>query len=168
MVLQEMGGPAVNQDKPIINMKWDNRVTIEQGRDHLMVYKLSPETKVFNVASSCCHTFLLGRNAEYDANCLTTNQQSPVYDKDYVEIPPSSRWFSNQWPTAINPLQPLVGIWVGEDGNLIGEDGWEAVFEAHMQVMNAPTPSTAKGETFDQLLGSLDPPKIIPAASCAG
>ena len=43
----------------------------------------------------------------------------------------------------------------------MGEEGWEAVFEKHMQAMDAPIPPSASGETFDQLLGSLDPPKII-------
>jgi hypothetical protein len=157
-----MGGPPVHPDQPIGNLKWDNRVVVEQGRDHLMAYKLSPETKVFNIASACCHTFLLGRNAEYDAHCVTTNQDTPVYDSNYEEVAPSSRWFSNQWSREKKEsLPPLVGIWVGEDGNWMGDDGWEPVLEKHMEAMNAPLPPNADGETFDQVLGSLDPPRIF-------
>ena len=161
-VLQQMGGPPVNPAKPIVNLKWDNRVVVEQGKDSLMAYRLSPKTKVYNIASSCCHTFLLGRNSEYDANCLTTNQDSPIYDDHYVEIPPSSRWFSNQWTQGQKErLDPLVGIWVSEDGNLTGEEGWGSVFEEHKRAMDAPIGPNAKGETFDELIGSLDPPKIV-------
>jgi hypothetical protein len=164
--LQDLGGPPVEMDKPIVCIKWDNRVIVEQGSDHLMAYKLTPDTKMVNIASSCCHTFLLGRNAEYDAHCFTTNQGPPVYNQHYVEIPPSSRWFSSQWSQErLDKLEPLIGIWVDGDGNLTGEDGWEPVFEKQMQAMNAAIPSDSKGETFEQVLESLGPPRTISEAS---
>ncbi|CAB9506922.1 expressed unknown protein [Seminavis robusta] len=151
-----------NSGKPIVNMKWDNRVTIVRGRDQLFAYKLTPETKVFNIATKCCHSFLFGRNDTYDAHCLTTNEADLVWGDQYQRIQPSSRWFVNQWTDARRAtLEPLMGIWVDSEGNLDGEKGWEAVFENHLAAMNAPILKDAVGETFDEILQSLGRIEIV-------
>jgi hypothetical protein len=175
MFLSERRGGTCIDDKntPIVCMKWDNRVTIVQGREYMFVYKLTPQTNVFNIASSCCYTFLLGRNDDYDAHCLTTNEVGPIWGGHYERIEPSSRWFVNQWSdTQRAKLKPLMGIWVDAEGNLDGEDGWKSVFEEHFAAMNAPiditeseerATSTTVGETetFDQVLKSLDSVPIV-------
>lgn len=50
------------------------------GRDKMFAYKMNPHTMVVNIASSCCHTFLLVRNPEYDKSCVTTSDDFPVFD----------------------------------------------------------------------------------------
>ena len=161
--LEDRGGPSVNKDMPIINMKWDNWVEVVKGRDQLWAYKLAPETHVLNIASKCCHTFLLGRNDDYDANCLTTNESAPLYGKSYQRIPPSSRWWVNQWSQEQRAkLMPLVGIWVNEQGNLAGDEGWKPVFDKQVAAMNAPiTIQNGAGETFEQVLQSTGSIQIV-------
>ena len=173
--LEELGGPSIpsnnkdNNNKPLISTKWDNRFVVEKGRDQLFVYKLSRDTLVTNVASKCCSTFLLGRHSDYDANCVTICDAFPIFTNDYVRIPPSSRWYANQWdPTRLANLEPLTGLWVSADGtfSITGDKGWQEVLEAQQNAMGAdiivPPSLLLDGddearhwESFEQLLNSI-------------
>jgi hypothetical protein len=156
--LEKLGGPKIpSNDQPLVNTKWDNKVVVVKGQDQLFAYKVSPETLVVNIASSCCHTFLLGRNNMYDANCVTTGDDFGVFSENATRLDPASRWFSNQWDSErLSKLKPVTGIWVNEkDGSLVGEDGWEKVLEAHMTAMQSDILPGVEGDTFDQLIESV-------------
>jgi hypothetical protein len=171
--LEDLGGPSLppcNKNQPLVSTKWDNLFVVEKGRDQLFAYKLSRDTLVTNVASKCCYTFLLGRHSEYDANCVTTCDAFPTFTNDYVRLPPSSRWYANQWdPTRLANLEPLTGIWVvcnDADGtsSITGDEGWQEVLEAQQKVMEADIvpPSLdghghdpARWESFDQLVNAI-------------
>ena len=57
---------------------------------------------------------------------------------------------------------PLVGIWVNEQGNLAGDEGWKPVFDKQGAAMNAPiTIQNGAGETFEQVLQSIGPIQIV-------
>lgn len=164
--LEKLGGPLVDRSKPVLCSKWDNRIKVESGKEHLMVYKMTPTTQVWNIASSCCHTFLLGRHSEYDANCVTTVADFPTWhsvDKDHFPFQASSRWFSNQWdPKRLEALQPLVGIWVNEsDGSIVGEEGWEPIFASHMESTQQPISDSAAGESFDDIVDQIGRESVI-------
>jgi len=155
--LEELGGPKVATNKPLLASKFDNRITILQGTpDNFMVYKLKADSLVLNIASTCCHTFLLGRHPGYDANCVTTSSDFPIFNEsvDKTSLIPSSRWFANQWsPEQLAPHPRIMGIWVNEeDGSLQGEEGWEDVFAVHKAAMEGDIPPNAKGQTFDELV----------------
>jgi hypothetical protein len=159
--LQYLGGPSVVGSKPLLNSKWDNRVKVVSGRDQLYVYKMNTETMVTNIASSCCHTFLLGRHSEYDANCVTTASDFCIF-LNAENLVPSSRWFSNQWtPERLSMFDKLVGIWVQEDGSLTGEDGWEKVVQEHLESIQREIPKGVEGETFDEIVDSIGRENII-------
>jgi hypothetical protein len=155
--LENLGGPKV-PSKPLLASKWDNKVKIISGRDKLHVYKMNSETLVINISSTCCHTFLLGRHPEYDANCVTTSSDFPVF-KDAENRVAASRWFPNQWDKerlSKYDDDKLIGIWVQEeDGLMVGEDGWEDVFKAQIESMTREIPEGAEGETFDQIVDSV-------------
>jgi hypothetical protein len=175
--LEDLGGPSLpsNKNQPLVSTKWDNLVVVEKGRDQLFAYKLSPDTLVTNIASKCCYTYLLGRHSGYDANCVTTCDTFPIFTNDYARIPPSSRWFANQWdPARLSKQEPLTGMWVvynNADGAALitGDTGWQEVLEAHQNAMEAdivPPSSLDDGhdddarscsswESFDQLLNSI-------------
>jgi hypothetical protein len=181
--LEDLGGPSLPSNKyqqPIVSTKWDNLFVVEKGRDQLFAYKLTPDTKVTNVASKCCSTFLLGRHSGYDANCVTTCDAFPIFTNDYARIPPSSRWYTNQWnPTRLAKLEPLTGMWVvcnDTDGtfSITGDTGWQEVLEAHQNAMGAdiivPPPLDGDGEarcweSFDQLLNSIGRAETVPIVS---
>jgi hypothetical protein len=60
--LQNKGGPAVPQ-KPNLTVKTlDNKFVVAKGKDKLYLYKLTRDSQVFNMACSCCHTFLMARH----------------------------------------------------------------------------------------------------------
>jgi len=161
--LEGKGGPKIPTDhegdpRPLLASKWDNRFQVVRGRDKLFVYKMNPGTMVVNVASSCCHTFMLGRHPGYDANCVTTSDDFPVYDVETELIAPTSRWFANQWdPERLARFDPLPALWVVADDDmaLTGVEGWEAVYEAQTASMERDIPQGATGETFDDLVHSL-------------
>ena len=116
---------------------------------------------VVNIASTCCHTFLLGRHAGYDAQCVTTSSDFPVFDNAELKAP-NSRWFANQWDSErLSKLNPLVAIWVQEDGSLTGEDGWEVIYQDMKANMEREIPENAEGETFDELVESIGDMKIV-------
>ena len=75
--LASLGGPAP-PDSPLVASKWENCMQIVSGEENLFAYKVNPNTKVMNIASKCCKTFLLGRQPEYDANCVTTQAEAAV------------------------------------------------------------------------------------------
>lgn len=160
--LHTLGGPKV-PSKPLLASKWDNKVTVIRGRENLYVYKLTKKTLVFNVASSCCNTFLLGRHAGYDANCVTTSSDFPKWKNADTPFPATSRWFSNQWTSErLKQYQPLIGIWVDEsDNSITGDKGWEAVFDKHLESMNREVSKDAVGETFDQIVASIGLENVI-------
>jgi hypothetical protein len=144
-----MGGPAV-PDRPLLNSKWDNRVTILRGSDLLFAYRMTPDSGVLNVASQCCHTFLLGRHDGYDANCVTTASDFVTFHHDKK---PTSRWFANQWERErLERYEPLVGIWVDENGTVTGDEGWEKIFQEHVEVMQREIPKEAIGISFDEIV----------------
>jgi hypothetical protein len=156
--LEDLGGPKV-PSKPLLASKWDNKVKIISGRDKLQVYKMTSETMVTNISSTCCHTFLLGRHPGYDANCVTTSSDFPVF-KDAENIVAASRWYPNQWDkdrlSKYDDDDKLIGIWVQEeDGSIVGEDGWEDVFKAQIESMEREIPEGAEGQTFDQIIDSV-------------
>ncbi len=160
--LAGLGGPSV-PEKPLLNSKWDNRVSIVNGGDCLYAFKLTHETQVINIASTCCHTFLLGRHSGYDANCVTTCSDFPIWNNVDLPFDASSRWFSNQWePERLARYSSLVGIWVDEsDGSIHGDTGWEEVLEKHMECMHREIQQDSQGETFDKLLDSIGRDKIV-------
>lgn len=161
--LSSLGGPRV-PDKPLLASKWDNCIEILKGAKHLFAYKLNPETMVVNVAAGCCHTFLLGRHAGYDANCVTTSSDFPVFlNLDEGSLVPSSRWFTNQWdPERLAKYDKLVEIWVDVDsGSIVGDEGWEEVFRAHQESMSRDIPSGAKGMSFDEILDQIGKDTMI-------
>ena len=101
---------------------------------------MNATTQVTNIASSCCHTFMLGKHSVYDANCVTTSSDFPIFAGE-TNMEPSSRWFSNQWDEErlSKCSRQLVGIWVNEDdGTLVGDDGYEDVLKAHLACMERP------------------------------
>jgi hypothetical protein len=153
--LEKLGGPKVPTTKPLLASKFDNRITILEGtKENFFVYKLKPDSLVLNIASTCCFTFLLGRHPGYDANCVTTSSDFPIFDKvDKTSLVPSSRWFTNQWnPERLAPHKYYVGIWAKDDGSLEGDDGWEEVFAAQIAAMERDISPNAKGKTFDELV----------------
>lgn len=174
--LERLGGPCVDMKKPVLATKWDNKVKILSGEECLFAYKLTSTTLVTNIASRCCHTFLLGRHSGYDANCVTTSSDFPIFenvartndddDDDQSFFIPSSRWFSNQWDEQrmkrIKENDPynLIGIWVNEsDGKLDGEDGWQTVLKKHMECIQRPIvddddddDNEVKGKSFDEII----------------
>jgi hypothetical protein len=70
---------------------------------------------------------------------------------------PSSRWFVNQWDRdRLAKYDRVVGIWVNEvDGSVLGEDGWEDIFKAHVQSMQRDVPIDATGVSFDDILNDV-------------
>ena len=154
--LESLGGPQIDPNKPLSTSKWDNKIQVLAGRDKLCVYKMTPQTLVVNIASTCCHTLLLGRHSGYDANCVTTCNAVAVIANAEQQTP-NSRWFANQWdPERLSKLQPLVAIWVNEDdGSLTGEDGWEEIYRAMKASMEKEIPDDAEGETFDGIVNSI-------------
>ena len=177
--LEEVGGPPV-PSKPLLNSKWDNRISIVQGREYLFAYKMTPTTQVLNIATTCCHTFLLGRNPVYDANCVTTTTTLtfPVWSSSSTGSPmerlpfeASSRWFSNQWePERLAKYPHLVGIWVREeDGSITGDPGWETVFAQQLECMQREIAENAPGETFDAIVdGSIGRDTIVIVSESPG
>lgn len=159
--LERLGGPTI-PDNPLVNSKWDNCVKIVKGRDYLFAFKLTPETQVVNIASTCCHTFLLGRHAGYDGNCVTTSSDFPIWNNADLPFLVSSRWFSNQWdPERLAKYPKLVGIWVQSDGSIQGETGWELVFEKQLECIQRDIKQGTEGESFDEIVESLQRDKII-------
>lgn len=161
--LEQLGGSSVPTKVPLLNSKWDNRITVVKGRDILFAYKLTPMSEVLNIASTCCHTFLLGRHPGYDANCVTTCSDFPIWTNRDGPFIASSRWFSNQWqPELLNKIPKLVGIWVNqEDGSIQGEPGWEEVFQIQVECMQREIRHDATGESFDDVLDAIGRDKII-------
>jgi hypothetical protein len=160
--LHSLGGPKV-PSRPLLASKWDNKIRVIKGREHLYVYKLTEKTLVINIASSCCNTFLLGRHAGYDANCVTTSSDFPIWKNADTPFQVSSRWFSNQWTAErLQQYSSLIGIWVNEsDNSITGDKGWEEVFEKHMEKMNSRIPMDAVGESFDQIVASIGHENVI-------
>lgn len=161
--LERLGGPSV-PTRPLLTSKWEDRVTIIKGRDYLFCYKVTPKTLVYNVASSCCYTFLLGRHSVYDAQCVTTSTDFPIWKNADLPFRASSRWFSNQWGTErLAQYPPLTGIWVKEiDGSITGDPGWESVVERHMATINQEiSEDVSSGETFDSIVESIGRDHII-------
>jgi hypothetical protein len=157
--LEDKGGFKV-PSRPLLATKWDNKVKIISGRDKLHLYKMTLETMVMNISSTCCNTFLLGRHPGYDANCVTTSSDFSIFYHTET-LTPSSRWFSNQWDQErLSKLDKLPGIWVQKDGSLTGEDGWEDILEAHKASMEREIPPGAEGETFDEIVDSIGRDKI--------
>jgi len=155
------GGPSIPSiNKPLVNSKWDNAFVVEKGRELLFAYKMTKETGVYNIASTCCFTFLFGRNDQYDANCVTTCDCFPLFDDSFEKIEASSRWFSNQWSSErLSKLPNLIGIWVNDDGSLLGDNGWESVFAKMQSAMNSDikirNDFKASVESFDQLIQAI-------------
>ena len=169
--LAELGGPQIpSKDKPLVNSKWDNSFVVEKGRGNLFAYKMTKGTAVFNIATKCCHTFMLGRNDIYDAQCVTTCDDFPLFSGN-IRLSPSSRWFSNQWsPERLSKLEnpSLIGIWVNEDDNsLTGDAGWEQVYETHKAAMESAIvtqhPLGVTSETFKDLIDTVGDIKIVAA-----
>ena len=162
--LETLGGPKIpSSDKPLLASKWDNKVKItESGRDKLYAYKMTPETGVINIASTCCHTFLLGRHSGYDANCVPTSDDFSIFSRNSKRMASSSRWFSNQWDKdRLSKLDYIPGIWVNEkDGSLSGDQGWEPIFEAHKAAMESDISQGAEGESFEEIIDSIGRDKI--------
>lgn len=134
----------------------------------LLINSHPTDTQVLNIATTCCHTFLLGRHSVYDSNCVTTSSDFPTWRNTANVLPflASSRWFSNQWETErLAQYPPLVGIWVREgDGSITGEQGWEEVFAKHMEGLQREIAEDAPGETFDAIVDSIlgrDNSKVI-------
>ena len=163
--LARLGGPSV-PDTPLVASKWPDCIEIISGEDLLFAYKLNANTKVHNIASSCCHTFLLGRHAEYDANCVTTQASETAVYCNLTEgsIQPYARFFSNQWsPDRIQKCErKLIGIWVDEStGEIVGEDGYKDLFEAHIESISRPVSPDAVGVKFDDIMEKLGKDNII-------
>eukprot|EP00984_Skeletonema_dohrnii_P024313 scaffold13427_cov78-Skeletonema_dohrnii-CCMP3373.AAC.1 len=163
--LARLGGPSVPDTPLFVASKWPNCIEIISGEDLLFAYKLNSTTQFCNMASSCCHTFLLGRHAEYDANCVTAQGEAAVYS-DLAEgaIKPYARFFSNQWsPERIQKCKrKLIGIWVDEStGEIVGEEGYKDLFEAHIESISRPLPTDTVGLKFDDILEKLGRDNII-------
>ena len=116
-----------------------------------------------NIYACCCHTFLLGQNNVYDANCVTVVDDCVVFDENHhQDHSATSRWFTNQWdPNLVSKFPPLLGIWVHDDGSLLGQEGWEQVYAKMKADMERELPENADGyQTFDHILrhycGQLD------------
>ena len=153
--LANLGGPPV-PDAPLVASKWENRIEIISGRSNLFAYRLNSTTKVTNIASTCCKTFLLGRQPEYDANCVTTQREAAVYcNLKEGAIVPYARFFANQWnKERLSKYEPMIAIWVDEsaDGSIVGEEGWEELFNAHIESINRDIPDDAVGISFEEIL----------------
>ena len=162
--LARMGGPSV-PDRPLIASKWDNCIEIISGGDLLFAYRLNPKTKVTNVASTCCKCFLLGRQPEYDACCVTTQAETAIYcNLTEGSIKPYARFFSNQWSQErIQQCErKLIGIWVDENtGDITGEEGYKELFEAHIEKINRPIPDDAVGITFEAIVEQLGKNNVV-------
>lgn len=161
MCLEERGGPKVLKDRPLINTKWDNLMTIscsnKSVKENLRAYKMrDANCGVTNIASSCCNTFLLGRNPAYDTHVVTTMDDFVIFSSNYEKVPPSSRWFVNQWSSErISHLPHLPGLWVSNDGNVTGEDDeWEQTFQAQLDATGKEPPKKSEEGmiTFDDVL----------------
>lgn len=128
---------------------------IISGKDNLFAYRLNDTTEVTNIASSCCNTFLLGRHSGYDANCVTAQQEAAVYcNTTEGAIVPYARFFTNQWSKEkLSQYKPMIGIWVDEStGDIVGEDGYKELFQAHIESVQRGIPNDAVGITFDDIL----------------
>lgn len=120
----------------------------------MFAYKVvNPQTKVMNIASKCCRTFLLGRQPEYDANCVTVQAEHAVYcNVAEGSIKPRARFFTNQWSKErLSKYKPLVGIWVDESGSITGEEGWEDTFKDQVESMQRAIPTDANGVSFQDI-----------------
>ena len=161
--LEAVGGPSVNTDQPLLASKWDDKIKfVKGGIDDLKSYKMNPSTQVTNIASKCCHTFLLGKHSVYDTNCVTTSSDFPIFEGD-PNLEPSSRWFSNQWPKErlAKCSRRLVGIWVNEeDGSLVGEPGFEDVLNNHLASIERPIQEGTEGVSFDEIITSIGKDKV--------
>lgn len=157
--LEQKGGPAIPL-QPILTSKWDNCIQVVSGRNLLGAFQTISDSNVMNIYAKCCHSFLLGRNAIYDANCVTVVNECVVFEnetqQDYNTA--TSRWFINQWDSSIlSKFPPLIGIWMNEhDDKLVGDDGWEQVFCKMKANMEREIPENALHDdlyqTFDDLL----------------
>jgi hypothetical protein len=153
--LEALGGPNVSTNEPLLASKWDDKVTILEGREHLFVYKMNRTTQVTNIAASCCHTFILGKHSVYDANCVTTSSDFPIFSNQ-ENMESSTRWFSNQWgPERLSKCQQLIGIWVKDDGTIAGEEGFEDVLKAHLASTERPISKGAEGESLQEIVASI-------------
>jgi hypothetical protein len=86
--------------------------------------------------------------------------------KDLQKLPPTSRWFANQWnKETLAAFPPLTAIWVveEEDGSslITGEEGWESIFETHKACMEREMAADVEGETFDDVVRSIGSIRIV-------
>lgn len=146
-------GPSIPL-KPIVTSKWDNCIQILHGKNHLGAFKTLSDSNVLNIYAECCQTFLLGRNATYDENCVNVVNECVVFEGYDSKDAACSRWFANQWDSNIlSKFPPKIGIWLNEaDGSLVGDDGWEQVFAKMKAEMERKLPEDDSYQTFDDIL----------------
>lgn len=163
--LTSIGGPDT-PDCPKVASKWDNCMQIISGRDKMFAFKVNPDTKVMNIASKCCKTFLLGRQPEYDASCVTVQAEHAIYcNLEEGSIEPHARFFTNQWSRErLSKYKPMVGIWVNEAGSITGENGWEEIFKNQVENMRKAIPDDAVGISFEELWNELSKEGVVIAS----
>ena len=76
----KLGGPALEhgiyeRTRPVRLVYFDNRLSVLKGRDNLRFFKLTPNSGVVNMFSSCCHTFLLKENVRYQGTVVAAIEQ---------------------------------------------------------------------------------------------
>lgn len=171
--LEEQGGPSVTiSNKPMTVYTLDNKMVAQQGKDKLYLYKLSPETKLINMASTCCQTFLMARHPDYHGSgtVATAPKVSIItnisLDDDFQK--PMARWFTNMWSDhELEGLEEVPHLWVTEEGGIMGNiDNFMDIFQAQNAAIQAPVPNDDKsGETFEELVKFIGSDNIVVVVS---
>jgi hypothetical protein len=123
----------------------------------MKMYKLNHATLLINIASTCCHTYLVGRHSAYHGNAVMTMADAPVFTGLDDSRNKSLRWFVRDWdPDKLSVLPKMTTMWIQEDGTPMGDcDGWEAIFQGDVASLQAPILEGTEGESFDELVESL-------------
>ena len=157
-------------------MYFDNRLSIVKGRHNLRFFKLTPNSGVCNMSTSCCHSFLLKEYERLPGTVVTIEQDygnddnadlpledhqpRPVHHRHNLHNVEHQdamlRTFPNDWLLEhISYLKPLPSVWFDEAGNVVGQPkgSWEETFDAYMDKVTAAVPPMQAGVEFGVLMG---------------
>lgn len=136
---------------------------VVKGKDKLYLYKLTNDSLLINMASTCCHSFLMCHHPVYHGKgrdfCAVANLQAVDDSK------PLARWFTNLWKEQeLKQCDCTVPhLWVTSDGQVTGNvENWADVFQAQCAAIQTPIPDDdIPGETFEDIMNHVGKDKIV-------
>lgn len=154
--LADKGGTPLDVEHPVEVANFEGQIKFVKGRTLLHFFKLSEETNMINVGSTCCHSFLCARNTDFHGNAVAT---LPQYAKvEHADKPLEFLTFFKFWPNQdYKKPDGLIEFWKKDDGFDQGSfDGTEGFMEAIGTAMGsnaAPMSEKVDGAiTFDELV----------------